>query len=73
MASKRCVNCEHDYDEEENTRWACSYHPGVYGRCDPIKKGVGWTCCGRGLLDKPCHTEAHNEYDKRCAPCCGSP
>ena len=65
--SKHCVNCEHDYDDEDNYNGACEFHPGAYGRCGKIAPGNGWTCCGREWGGKPCRQGAHTTEFKRSA------
>eukprot|EP01059_Diplonema_ambulator_P012317 TRINITY_DN22573_c0_g1_i1.p1 TRINITY_DN22573_c0_g1~~TRINITY_DN22573_c0_g1_i1.p1 ORF type:complete len:124 (+),score=24.53 TRINITY_DN22573_c0_g1_i1:45-374(+) len=54
-----CVNCGAKYTDSENYNGACCYHTGAYGRCGLIKRGNGWTCCGREINEKGCHTGLH--------------
>uniref|UniRef100_A0A7S1I732 Uncharacterized protein n=1 Tax=Eutreptiella gymnastica TaxID=73025 RepID=A0A7S1I732_9EUGL len=51
------------YDPSRNPKWSCTYHPGCYGIAGPIKRGLGWTCCGREKNEKGCCNGAHtNEF-----------
>eukprot|EP01006_Ploeotia_vitrea_P035844 TRINITY_DN65940_c14_g1_i1.p1 TRINITY_DN65940_c14_g1~~TRINITY_DN65940_c14_g1_i1.p1 ORF type:complete len:216 (+),score=25.17 TRINITY_DN65940_c14_g1_i1:21-668(+) len=54
-----CVNCEKEFDPANNPKWACTYHPGNYGICGAIKRGNGYTCCGRDRTDEGCKTGPH--------------
>eukprot|EP00668_Euglena_longa_P038512 GGOE01049530.1.p1 GENE.GGOE01049530.1~~GGOE01049530.1.p1 ORF type:complete len:251 (+),score=64.90 GGOE01049530.1:60-812(+) len=62
-AAVQCVNCERTFNANRNPKWACTYHPGCYGLAGPIKRGLGWNCCGRERHEPGCKTGPHQaEY-----------
>ena len=61
----KCINCDAVYEEEDNYNGICVYHPGAYGRCGAIKRGNGWTCCGREFHEKGCIQQRHEITSRR--------